>query len=705
MPAALLSVLVFFLVSITSVHAATTVTTFTPGPSSVGRYQKYEATFTISRTFPGLPPSDNPTDTAGFMPYYPYDQAAEGITINAHITAPSGRQIIQPAFYYQKYTGTGRNLTPANEFSWKIRFAPEETGNYTYYITILDKNGSSQYPASATLSFTSVASSSKGFVRISKRDPRFMEFDNGESFIPIGSGHQWWRDADRADDYVTTFSTFGANGINLVRIWDQSDGFKLTTEGHFDAYAYPNDYKPTDTGQINTIKLGTQMNQRGNYEEDRIIEAAEKNGVYLQLCSHGDAYWIWDGSVYSPPDGANLSFTDPKHVNYWKRNFRYRVARWGYSTSVLAWEVWNEHGHIPINSDEYNFYQTYGSYQQQTDPYKHLRTTSQGSQAWSPGLWGSAAMDLANYHDYMMSSRYGTGLYNDEVNFVYNFAQCLRAANSASVSGCHMGDGSSWLGNKPVIWGELDTGTTVWNEPNPQPRADHNVIWAGLFSPIGTVSLDWYWESKNYLPQKYAWAKIASDFFKGIDYAGEKFTYLSTSDVRVTSELINAAGVRVLAMRNSSGNKAYAWVHNRNYIWGNGTSETVSAVSGNFTIGGMAAGNYAVEFWNTHNGTKTSGGTVTASSGNVTINVSNVVNDVAVKIESANISNPTSTPSPVPTGTAKLGDYNHDGDVDYTDYVLLYSTFSQSSSTYNLVGSSTIDIFDINKFLSLYSPY
>ena len=67
-----------------------------------------------------------------------------------------------------------------------------------------------------------------------------MEFANGESFIPIGSGHQWWRDADRADEYVTTFSTFGANGINLVRIWDQSDGFKLTTEGHFDAYAYPN---------------------------------------------------------------------------------------------------------------------------------------------------------------------------------------------------------------------------------------------------------------------------------------------------------------------------------------------------------------------------------------------------------------------------------------------------------------------------------
>ncbi|MBZ0286669.1 MAG: hypothetical protein K8I30_03575, partial [Anaerolineae bacterium] len=398
-------------------------------------------------------------------------------------------------FYYQDYTRSGTTqavLTPSNNFAWKVRFAPEEIGNYSYFITVLDKNGSKRYPASGTLAFQSVASNSRGYVRISPRDSRFMEFSNGESYVPNSAGHQWWTPGSplRSLDYDQTFAAFGQNGINLVRIWDQNDGYSLTVEGRYDAYTYPDDFNPEGKVDLNTIPKGTQMNQRGNYEEDKIIEAAERNGVYIQLTSHGDAYWIWDASIYA----ANpVAWDNPARIRLWQRNFRYRVARWGYSTSILAWEHWNELGHVSTNSDIFRFYQAYSQYQQQTDPYRHLRTTSQGSQSWSPAFWSSSAFDIANYHDYMMISRYSADLNYDAANFVYRFAQCLRTAN-VGTCGLGLGDGSTWTGNqKPIIWGELDTGTTEWNVSNPQPKATHDMRWAGLFSPIGMSPIDWYY--------------------------------------------------------------------------------------------------------------------------------------------------------------------------------------------------------------------
>lgn len=646
-----------FLVTTSSVQAATPqVTNLSTNPSEsvpVGKFNKFEVTFQINKTYPA----------DSMLPYYYYDptdnsiidallrkspRGVDGITINGFFTAPSGKQLAVPAFYFQDYSrgggiGSDEIMTPTQNFSWKLRFAPEETGSYNYYITITDKEGTSRYPNTGNLSFNVVNSSSKGFIRVSPQDNRFMQFDNGDGFTPIASGHQWWACCGtRSWDYEKAFNDFGSHGINMTRVWDQNDGYALTVEGRFDAYKYPDDFNPENRIDLNTIPKGTQMNQRGNYEEDKMIEAAERNGVYIVLSSHMDPFWIWD---------------DSNNMNYWKRNFRYRVARWGYSTAVLAWERWNEHGHIAVGSNEYNFYQTYSAYQAVTDPWSHLRTTSQGSQAWSPGFWSSSSQDIASYHDYMMPGRYSDGFYNDEVNFVYNFGQCLRMPDPTKNNKCHAGDGSTWSGtDKPIFWGELDVGTANWNEPNPQPIADHNVIWAGLFSPLGTVGIDWYWEQKtNYINQKYDWSKIASDFFKDINYASKKFSYWSTDDVRVSSGLINSSDsrIRVLAMKAVSNQEAYAWVQHKDYTWGK-ANLTRTAVNGSFVIPYLVDGTYRVTYWNTHTpGAATTSVNVTTSNGQLAIPVTNLTDDVAIKIVSTSTTvTPTVTPvatTPTPT--------------------------------------------------------
>lgn len=623
--------------------------------SSVGRSQKLEITFEITPLFP----------LDSFLPYYFYDPAdprgSQGITIDGHFRAPSGQSLRVPAFYFQKYrrfkTWRGHaRYTPIGAPLWQIRFAPQELGDYSYFVTLENRAGITRYPATGELKFTCVPSRSRGFVRVSPSDPRFFEFDNGESFVPISSGQQWWRSASaaRSFEYDRVFKTFGAHGINLTRLWTQCDGWALTVEGPFDGfggYCSPQGNPEHDPSRdiaaraerIAHLPKGTQMNPRGTFELDCIVRAAERNGVYLQLCSVGEPQWIWDRSVVDTSkcpmnwNPSPIAWTDPAYIAYWKRNFRYRVARWGYSTAIFAWELVNEHPAVPRDSEIYHFYQIYGAYQRQTDPYHHLRTTSQQSQTWSPGLYSSDAFDIANYHDYMMPSRHTDELTYDAAHFVYRIAQCLRTPNA----NCSfpLGDGSVWQGTaKPIVWGELDTGTARWNEPNPQPRATHNVRWAGLFSPLGMSPIDWYWEHQPYLEQKYDEAKIASDFFRDVDYAGAQFEYAASDDVRIADSAnpigriaVSQERLRVLAMRAADGRRAYAWVQHRDHIWGK-ADMLPAALTGTFTLCGMADGVFRIEFWDTYSGKISCAASVSSCNGQITLRVGNLTRDVAIKI-------------------------------------------------------------------------
>ncbi len=665
-------------------HAAgtPTVTQLTPVTDSVPKFKKYEVNFKISQAF----------EPGSILPYYYYDPldtkesdpgrsvyGVDGITIDAVVRTPSGATINVPAFYYQEYVRTGslnsgETMTPTNNYSWKVRYTPAETGNYTYTIKITDKNGSTTYPQTGSLSFTSTASSEKGFVRVAQ-DKRFLQFDNGTSYIPIASGRQWWACCGRRSfDYEQAFTDFGANGINLTRVWDQNDGYSLTVEGRYDGYSFPSDYNPVDTGvDLSKITKGTQFNQRGNYQEDKIIESAEKNGVYILLSSHGDPYWIWDGSVYEEPWNTSIqAFDSNRHLGYWKRNFRYRVARWGYSTSILGWEAWNEHGHVTPNTSTFKFYEKYGAFQKLVDPYGHLRTTSQGSQAFSPAFWTSGAFDIATYHDYMMISRYSADLSYDDANFIYKFAWCLRDTGTKGSSNmCNslgLGDGTAWntqKGHMPWIWGEMDA-LTSWDVVDPIAKSGagrlkmlHNTAWAGLFSPIGSSPIDWSWleEDAATTQNRYIQRKAIKSFFDDIEYSKLNLSYLMTpSDAPsgYAGELIASTNntIRAYGMKSSDKSKVYVWLQNRNNTW-RSAGNTPTAVSGEIEIPGLLNSQYKVEVWNTYTGLLSTTSTISATSNILKVPVSNLNTDYALKITNGSgVPTPTPTPTPAPSPTA-----------------------------------------------------
>ncbi|MBU0619251.1 DUF5060 domain-containing protein [Patescibacteria group bacterium] len=403
-----------------------------------------------------------------------------------------------------------------------------------------------------------------------------------------------------------------------------------------------------ETGQVDvvsTLPLGTEINQDAAFQIDNIIKAAENHGVYIQLCAHEDVYWNWDKTIHNQNYDAwaiRYHISNPgqneAYLAYWKRNFRYRVARWGYSTAILAWEHWNEHGHLNDSGPDsyYQFYQNYGDYQQSTDPYNHLRTTSQGSQVFSRPFWLSGAADIVNYHDYLMINRYPVALAEDEVYFIERFADCLRYAHNCSDLGLGTQSGVML---KPLIWGEIGVLLSNWATPEPAmydgagPIFSHNIIWAGLFSTLGMTPI--HWNGDTLAVSEHAQStRAAAAFLQGIDWAGMNFKPYTTPDLGGQYSQLSVSNnqLRALALVAENGKHAYAWIQNKNNTWKN-YAQTKNAVSGSLTISGLSSANFTVEWWDTYGGQIIKKENKASSNGSLELVLPQAIDkDLAVKV-------------------------------------------------------------------------
>lgn len=199
-------------------------------PASVSKYGKFEITFDI------IPDPSN----ANYNPQLPYDvnpppgleptnPLHKGISVDAVFTSPSGDIFQQPAFIYQLYDDNGgvpkehwsemhspqEWYYPVGEKVWKVRFAPHEPGNWSYILTATDASGSAQ---SAPRSFTVKDSNSKGFIRVSPTDPRYFEYDSGETFISVGGNIGGYLDRPVLSN-KPIFESLQQNKVKLIRQW------------------------------------------------------------------------------------------------------------------------------------------------------------------------------------------------------------------------------------------------------------------------------------------------------------------------------------------------------------------------------------------------------------------------------------------------------------------------------------------------------
>lgn len=184
--------------------------------SKLPRYAKFEITFQL--------------DSAANNLYMPYDEspppgvdAKIGVSVDAQFTPDNWETIYTvPAFYFQGFEHQIDNgqdwIYPTPDHSWKVRFAPNQVGNWQYRISAIDKGGSA---VPVTGNFEVVASASHGFVRASRNDSRYFEFDDG-TYFP-GQGYNMTYNQDEWLNPIQSnqrmFQKMGQNGLQLARLW------------------------------------------------------------------------------------------------------------------------------------------------------------------------------------------------------------------------------------------------------------------------------------------------------------------------------------------------------------------------------------------------------------------------------------------------------------------------------------------------------
>ncbi len=427
-------------------EAVPQITSISQNAETIGQYQKFEMTFTLSESY------SNPFDI-------------DIVDIMATFTKPDGNNVEVPAFFYEQYDeDLHGNFVNARNPCWKVRFAPSQLGTYLInQIKIIDQYSTNIINPEIT--FICIESDEKGIIRTDSRNPYYLRYDNNEPYIPIGHNVSWWNE-DGTSQWKDTFEKMHNVGENWTRIWMTHFYQGTTLEWRSNKQYY-------DGVGILSMPIAWRL--------DRIVESCEQNGISIQLAlqHHGQFSTTtnpnWNDNPYNvihaTSDGGFLDdpeefFTDAEARRITKYKYRYIIARWGYSGAILTWELFNEvqftNGWRNNQASVVDWHEEMAEYIKSMDPFNHLVTTSSDTPGFED-IWCQDSMDLIQVHYY---SSYVISFFDEAFNRLSFY-------------------------NKPVIMGEF--GNFNQNNQDESRLVLHNGIWSA-FHVNSTANL-WWWDT------------------------------------------------------------------------------------------------------------------------------------------------------------------------------------------------------------------
>ena len=419
---------------------------------TVPQWSRFEASFV-----PPTPPTN------------PFDP--DEIDVRAEFKLEGGGSTREvDAFWYQGYERAlvnGRErLTPIGESHFRVRFTPTRAGRYRWRWVVRANGTTVEHPWQR---FEVARASGHGFLRISRRDPRYLAFDDGTSYFAVGENTGWY-DARGTFAYDDWFAALHGQGANWGRLWMSSFAFGIEWK---------------DTG------LGDYRNRLDRaWQLDYVLEEAERRDIHvmLALLTHG-AFSLffnseWANNPYNAANGGPLVnpqdfFTDQEARRLFEQRLRYVVARWGWSTHLMAWELWNEVELVQpyVSAAVTAWHADMAAELRALDPNDHLVTTSHAFYPFDPSVWLNGGIDFTQIH-----------LYTDIFPALHDVSAAVidRTADRLAVTG------------RPVLFAELGVdsrGPDETRTADPQGIGVHDGLWAGVLSGgIGT-GMTWWWDN------------------------------------------------------------------------------------------------------------------------------------------------------------------------------------------------------------------
>jgi hypothetical protein len=572
--------------------------TLAPGdaPRAVARYGRFEASVVLS------PVPENPFDPG---------QA----DVWAVFVDPRGREHRANAFWYQAHEralvgdsrGFAEVLTPTGSPHFRVRFTPAEAGAWRWWWEASSPDGRARTDARRLEVRPSRA---PGFLRRSERDSRYLAFDDGSSYFAVGENLAWY-DARGTHAYDAWLDRLAAQGATYIRLWMPSWAMGIEwSDGPLGDYS--------------------QRLDRA-WQLDYVLEAAAARGmqVMLSLQNHGafstEHNSEWAANPYNAANGGPLAapeefLTDATARNFFKRRLRYVVARWGYSTALLAWELFNEadlvdgyHG----GNDTLEWHREMAQHLRSLDPHDHLVTTSFAVFLFDPRVWRQAGLDLTQLHFYSVT---GT------TTLAPNLAQDVSGFTAGRLE----------VAPVPVLFAELGVdarGPAETMASDPEGIGVHDGLFAGVVSGGFGTAMPWWWdnvidvEPDRYYPMFGAVAR----WIDGVRFDRERFAAL---------EGAAESAARPLVAYGLTGKRhALVWVKDDAFQWN--APNAVRIEDGTLRFDALAPGRWCGDWYDTWAGRSTDRVRVNARRGRpVAVAIPAFERDVALRLkrcEGANV--------------------------------------------------------------------
>lgn len=388
----------------------------------------------------------------------PYD--AGEIRLDMLLTAPNGTELVLPCYFERAIDSISL---------WKARFAPKDTGEYSYFFR-LNTKGKTENSNKET--FTVRSSHKPGFLH--PNDYWTFRFDDGTLFRGIGENVAWesrtWENPKYTYEYL--LGSLSKSGANFFRTWMCAWNLPL----EWKKINNSNRYKSSDA----------YFNPDAIEKMDKLVTLSDSLGLYMMLTLdwHGEliANAEWRNSSYNKANGGPAAtpaefFTSEAAQNQYKNKLRYIIARWGYSTSIAAWEFFNEIDNAAFTSGDSiiiphaaitQWHDEMSMYLKNTDPYQHMVTTSI-SHRDILGLNSLANIDFNQKHIYKHTDKLAPTIktYSQLYSKPYNIGEF----------------GYEWDWNVDF--------RTIRKELSYDYRRG---LWYGLFCPTPVLPMSWWWE-------------------------------------------------------------------------------------------------------------------------------------------------------------------------------------------------------------------
>jgi chitodextrinase len=401
--------------------------------------------------------------------------------------------------------------------------------------------------------------------------------------------------------------------------------------------------------------------QEPSYSFDKVVELAERYGVYLKLVLSDkddkiyhklddDGTFVIGGEADNGDGFYGLGRTLNKTRWLQQAWWRYVQARWGYSTAIHSWELTNEgdpflaqHWELTDEMGKFMRCRVFGIGVSNGDastcadrhPNRHMVTTSfwhsfPGYSAQTDqGFWGSPKypnVDYADVHAYISTSTAPLA------------ERTLMEGDAAYYHLWHSNEYGSWKLGLPIVRGEagMDLATShgtsvpgLYNDT--QGIWYHNYVWSSADSG-GLYDMYWWSTPDVYNPGVYDHRPSAlsfQNFLSGVPLNNGHYQDLAAQ--------VSDANLRVVGQKDVVNGNAHLWIQNKNHTWRNVVNGVnIAPVSGTIRVAGFVPNRaYTLQWWDTYRTTGQVSSTTSAtaaSDGTLTLSASQLATDVAVKI-------------------------------------------------------------------------